>query len=107
VKDRAAARVLELSANGRASAPTATRDLAIVVCLGELGLRSEELRTLRVDDLTGLRAGSATPWLHVVGKGSRERELPLPSRSNASCWPGWPSARVRVTSPKVWSRLAP
>ena len=78
VKDRAAARVLELSANGRASAPTATRDLAIVVCLGELGLRSEELRTLRVDDVTGLRARSATPWLHVVGKGSRERELPLP-----------------------------
>jgi len=78
VKDRAAARVLELSAAGRASAPTATRDLAIVVCLGELGLRSEELRTLRTDDLTGLRAGSATPWLHVVGKGSRERDLPLP-----------------------------
>jgi integrase len=78
VKDRAAARALELSAAGRASAPTATRDLAIVVCLGELGLRSEELRTLRLDDLTGLRAGSATPWLHVVGKGSRERELPLP-----------------------------
>ena len=78
VKDRAAARVLELSAEGRASAPTATRDLAIVVCLGELGLRSEELRTLRVDDVTGLRARSATPWLHVVGKGSRERELPLP-----------------------------
>ena len=78
VKDRAAARVLELSANGRASAPTATRDLAIIVCLGELGLRSEELRTLRVEDIAGLRAGSATPWLHVVGKGSRERELPLP-----------------------------
>jgi integrase/recombinase XerC len=78
VKDRAAARVLELSAEGRASAPTATRDLAIVLCLGELGLRSEELRTLRVEDITGLRAGSATPWLHVVGKGSRERELPLP-----------------------------
>ena len=78
VKDRAAARVLELSANGRASAPTATRDLAIVVCLGELGLRSEELRTLRVDDIAGLRARSATPWMHVGGKGSRERELPLP-----------------------------
>ena len=78
VKDRAAARVLELSATGRASAPAATRDLAIIVCLGELGLRSEELRTLRRDDLAGMRAGSATPWLHVVGKGSRERELPLP-----------------------------
>ena len=78
VKDHAAARVLELSAAGRASAPTATRDLAIVVCLGELGLRSEELRTLRIDAITGLRARSATPWLHVVGKGSRERELPLP-----------------------------
>jgi integrase/recombinase XerC len=78
VKDRAASRVLELSTGGRASAPTAIRDLAIVVCLGEIGLRSEELRTLRVDAITGLRARSATPWLHVVGKGSRERQLPLP-----------------------------
>ncbi|MFP5380128.1 MAG: tyrosine-type recombinase/integrase [Vicinamibacteria bacterium] len=78
VKDRAAARVLELSPTGRASAPVAARDLAIIICLGELGLRSEELRTLRLDDLTGVRAGSATPWLHVVGKGKRERAIPLP-----------------------------
>jgi integrase len=78
VKDRAAARVLELIATGRASAPTATRDLAIIVCLGELGLRSEELRILRLENLSGLRSGSATPWLHVVGQGSRERGLPLP-----------------------------
>ena len=79
VKDRAAARVLELAPAGRASAPVATRDLAIVVCLGELGLRSEELRRLRLIDLTGIRAGSATPWLQVLGKGNRERALPLPA----------------------------
>jgi len=78
VKDRAAARVLELAPAGRASAPVAARDLAIVVCLGELGLRSEELRRLRLDDLTGIRAGSATPWLQVLGKGNRERGVPLP-----------------------------
>jgi len=78
VKDRAAARVLELTPAGRASAPVATRDLAIVVCLGELGLRSEELRRLRLDDLTGMRAGSAAPWLQVLGKGNRERGVPLP-----------------------------
>lgn len=79
VKDRAAARVLELAAAGRASGPVATRDLAIVVCLGELGLRSEELRRLRLIDLTGIRAGSATPWLQVLGKGNRARALPLPA----------------------------
>lgn len=79
VKDRAAARVLELSPAGRATTVLATRDLAIMVCLGELGLRSEELRTLRLTDITGLRAGSATPWLHVRGKGDRERDLPLPA----------------------------
>jgi integrase len=79
VKDRAAARVLELSPAGRATGPVAARDLAIVVCLGELGLRSEELRTLRTSDLIRFRAGSATPWLHVIGKGNRDRELPLPA----------------------------
>jgi|GEM_PF-5003169 len=79
VKDRAAARVLELAPAGRASAPVATRDLAIVVCLGELGLRSEELRRLRLTDLTAIRSGSATPWLQVLGKGNRERSLPLPA----------------------------
>jgi integrase len=105
VKDRAAARVLELSANGRASAPTATRDLAIVVCLGELGLRSEELRTLRLDDITGLRAGSATPWLHVVGKGSRERELPLPLEVQRCCWRGWTRGRPRARGARCCSRV--
>ena len=78
VKDYAAARVLELSPAGRATGPVATRDLAIIVCLGELGLRSEELRTLRTSDLVRFRSGSATPWLHVTGKGGRDRELPLP-----------------------------
>jgi len=80
VKDRAAARVLELTPAGRATAPVATRDLAIVVCLGELGLRSEELRRLCLDDITGMRAGSATPWLQVLGKGNRERGVPLPQQ---------------------------
>jgi integrase len=78
VKDRAAARTLELDPSGRASGPVALRDLAIVAVLGGLGLRSEELRRLRWDDLTAQRRGSATPWLHVRGKGGRERRLPIP-----------------------------
>jgi hypothetical protein len=45
----------------------------------QLGLRSEELRTLRTSNLIRFRAGSATPWLHVTGKGNRDRELPLPA----------------------------
>jgi integrase len=79
VKDHAAARILELSPAGRVAGPVAARDLAIIVCLGELGLRSEELRTLHTSDLVRFRSGSATPWLHVTGKGGRDRELPLPA----------------------------
>jgi len=60
---------VELIPAGRATAPVATRDLAIVVCLGELGLRSEELR----------RAGSAAPWLqrrtHNSGALTKLQEL--------------------------------
>ncbi len=79
VQDRAAARTLELDPSGRASGPVALRDLAIVSILGGLGLRSEELRRLRWDDLTPQRRGSSTPWLHVRGKGGRERRLPIPA----------------------------
>jgi integrase/recombinase XerD len=78
VKDRAAARALELDPSGRASGPVALRDLAIVSVLGGLGLRSEELRRLRWADLAAQRRGSSTPWLHVRGKGGRERRLPIP-----------------------------
>jgi len=106
VKDRAAARVLKLTPAGRASAPVATRDLAIVVCLGELGLRSEELRRLRLTDLTGIRAGSATPWLQVLGKGNRERGLPLPQEVQRALL-AWLDARPpdAAWSPLLFPRL--
>lgn len=106
VKDRAAARVLELAPAGRASAPVATRDLAIVVCLGELGLRSEELRRLRLTDLAGIRAGSATPWLQVLGKGNRERALPLPAEVQRAMLV-WLDARPPETAwnPLLFPRL--
>lgn len=106
VKDRAAARVLELAPAGRASAPVATRDLAIVVCLGELGLRSEELRRLRLTDLTGIRAGSATPWLQVLGKGNRERALPLPAEVQRALL-AWLDARPpeAMWNPLLFPRL--
>ena len=106
VKDRAAARVLELTPAGRASAPVATRDLAVVVCLGELGLRSEELRRLRVTDLTGIRAHSATPWLQVLGKGNRERSLPLPQEVQRALL-AWLDARPpeAAWSPLLFPRL--
>jgi integrase/recombinase XerC len=106
VKDRAAARVLELAPAGRASAPVATRDLAIVVCLGELGLRSEELRRLRLTDLAGIRAGSATPWLQVLGKGNRERALPLPAEVQRALL-AWLDARPPETAwnPLLFPRL--
>jgi integrase len=106
VKDRAAARVLELTPAGRASAPVATRDLAIVVCLGELGLRSEELRRLRLADLTAIRASSSTPWLQVLGKGNRERGLPLPQEVQRALL-AWLDARPpdAAWSPLLFPRL--
>lgn len=99
--EREIASVLELAPAGRASAPVATRDLAIIVCLGELGLRSEELRRARLADLTGMRAGSATPWLHILGKGNRERALPLPAEVQRALL-AWLDARP---SEAAWNPL--
>jgi integrase len=106
VKDRAAARVLELSPAGRATGPVAARDLAIIICLGELGLRSEELRTLRTSDVIRYRAGSATPWLHVTGKGNRDRQLPLPAEVQRALT-AWLDARPpeAMVNPLLFPRL--
>jgi integrase len=93
LKDRAAARVLELAPAGRATAPVATRDLAIVVCLGELGLRSEELRRLRLTDLTGIRAGQRDTLAsrQQARRTHRIAERMAPGRARAS-----PKQRARM-----------
>ncbi len=65
------------AATGRASRAAAVRDTAIVVLLGEAGLRNEELRQLRRDDVFVRRSDGTRPWLRVRGKGAKLRDFPL------------------------------
>ena len=54
------------------------RDYALLRVLGDCGLRSAELRGLRARDLRRPRANARHFRLFVRGKGSREREVPVP-----------------------------
>jgi site-specific recombinase XerC len=64
---------------GRSSPEAAARDLAMLLLLGEMGLRSEEVRELRRDAVKPKRSDGLRPWLHVLGKGRKKRELPIPT----------------------------
>jgi integrase len=77
VKDVARAR-LHQGPRGRTSTATGHRDLALILALGEMGLRSEEARVLRTTSIAPKRADGLTPWLTVHGKGAKTRELPIP-----------------------------
>jgi len=71
----------------RTSRTAAIRDTAIVVCLGELGLRNEELRAARLEDLFAKRSDGTRPWLQVRGKGAKLREFPLATEAiDALTW---------------------
>ena len=63
---------------GRTSRAAAHRDLALILALGAMGLRSEEARVLTTDSIAPKRADGVTPWLTVYGKGAKTRELPIP-----------------------------
>jgi integrase/recombinase XerD len=58
-----------------ARTPTGRRDLAMMRCMSDLGLRVGEVATLTLDDIDW-RRGVATIG---AGKGRRARELPLPA----------------------------
>jgi hypothetical protein len=59
---------------GRASQAAARRDLAMVLLLGDMGLRSDEVRSLpRHGSLQLARSDGSRLWLRVVGKGGKER----------------------------------
>lgn len=76
VKSNARARLIG-DASSRASKITAARDYAIVLLLGDAGLRSDELRRLARDPYTRKRSDSERAWLQVHGKRSKTREIPL------------------------------
>lgn len=94
VKSTARARMTPVPSR-RSSEAAAARDLALIVVLGEMGLRSEEARTVRVDGIAARRAGASRPWLHVLGKGDKQRELPIPSEA-AVAIAGWLEQREGV-----------
>jgi integrase/recombinase XerD len=78
VKDAARARLAQ-GPKGRSSRAAALRDLAIILMLGGMGLRSEEVRMVRTSSIGPKRSDGLTPWLTVHGKGDKTRELPIPT----------------------------
>ncbi|MCA1678165.1 MAG: tyrosine-type recombinase/integrase, partial [Actinobacteria bacterium] len=78
VKTLARARLVR-SARMRAARPTAARDLALILVLGDMGLRSYEARSLLVSSIAAKRVDGLRPWLTVVGNGEKVRRLPIPS----------------------------
>lgn len=84
VKDNVRAR-LHQGPQGRTSRLAAYRDLALILALGAMGLRSEEARVLTIDSIAPKRADGLTPWLTVCGKGAKTRELPTPPELPTSC----------------------
>ncbi len=94
VKDAARARTTA-DPRRRSSQAAAARDLALILVLGEMGLRSEEARSARLEGIAPRRAGASRPWLHVQGKGDKQRGLPLPS-SVAAAIGSWLELRDHV-----------
>ncbi|MBV9197301.1 MAG: tyrosine-type recombinase/integrase [Solirubrobacterales bacterium] len=94
VKDAARAR-LHQGPRGRTSKAAAHRDLALILVLGEMGLRSEEARVLMTSSVTPKRADGLTPWLTVHGKGAKTRELPIPPEV-ADALLAWLEQRERI-----------
>ncbi len=105
VKDAARARTTA-DPRRRGSQTAAAR--ALILVLGEMGLRSEETRSARLEGIAPRRAGASRPWLHVHGKGDKQRGLPLPS-TVAAAIAAWLELRDRVerlaNDPLLFPRL--
>jgi len=91
VKAIARARLIG-DAHSRGSRVTAARDYAMVLLLGQAGLRSDELRRLPRDPYTRKRSDSDRAWLRVHGKRSKIREIPL-ERDVVDALIRWENAR--------------
>jgi len=61
--------------------PTALRDKAIVILLVDTGIRASELCNLRIEDLDQRNHN-----ITVMGKGSKERVIPISSRTSQFLW---------------------
>jgi len=82
--------------------PTGRRDRAILLLLARLGLRAEDVRTLRFDQLDWAR-GRIT----LTGKGRRESRLPLPQEVGDALLAWLEDGRPPVDDTHVFLRYAP
>lgn len=84
------------------STPTGRRDRAILLLLARLGLRAEDVRSLRFEQID---------WTHgriaLVGKGCREARLPLPQEVGDALLAWLEDGRPQVDDPHVFLRYAP
>jgi site-specific recombinase XerD len=78
VKTLARARLVR-SARMRTAPATAARDHALILVLGDMGLRSHEARSLLISSIAARRSDGLRPWLTVIGKGDKIRKLPIPT----------------------------
>lgn len=83
------------------TSPTGRRDLAILLLLARLGLRAEDVRSLRFDQIDWAR-GRIT----LAGKGRRESRLPLPQEVGDALLAWLEDGRPQVDDPHVFLRYA-
>jgi site-specific recombinase XerD len=83
VKTLARARLVR-SASMRTAPATAARDHALILVLGDMGLRSHEARSLLTSSIAARRSDGLRPWLTVIGKGDKIRKLPIPTDVDAA-----------------------
>lgn len=82
--------------------PAGRRDRAILLLLARLGLRAEDVRTLRFDQLDWARGRIA-----LAGKGRRESRLPLPQEVGDALLAWLEDGRAPVHDAHVFLRSAP
>ena len=82
--------------------PTGRRDRAILLLLVRLGLRAEDVRTLRVEQLDRARGR-----VMLSGKGRRESRLPLPQEMGDALLAWLEDGRAPVHAAHVFLRSAP
>jgi site-specific recombinase XerD len=94
--------VTRLLAACNPATPTGRRDRAILLLLARLGLRAEDVRTLRFDQIDWAR-GRIT----LSGKGRRESQLPLPQEVGDALLVWLEDGRPQVDDSHVFLRYAP
>jgi len=83
----------------------ALRDLAIILVLGDAGLRREELCALDRSNFLARRQGSRLRALHVTGKGNRQRTVPLTPRAARAIIAWEKGRRQHLGTPQATSPL--